>query len=765
MQSPLFRRSPIALAAFLAVCTAQAQTVSTPDASPAPVTTTASPSPAAASTTTAAKPAAPTVAAKGETLDTIVVTASADASAAGLSKPYAGGQVARGGRAGLLGTQDFLESPINITSYTNELIQDQQARSVADVLQNDPSVRMARGYGNFQESYFIRGFIVNSDDIAYNGLYGLLPRQYISSELFERVEVLRGASAFLNGATPSGGGIGGNINLVPKHAPNEALSQVTVGTASGGQAYAAFDLARRFGPDNDTGIRINGAHRDGGTAVDNEGVNLNMLSASVDWRSREARIAADIGYQNHKLSGTRPNVTLGSGVTSVPAAPDASTNYAQPWTFSNERDLFGSVRAEYDLSSHVTAWAAAGARESAESNSLANMTVSDNSGAGSTSRFDNERKDSVRTAEAGLRDKFSTGSVQHTLVASWSIYELKEKAAYKWDYFNTLSSSIYSPVSYALPAYTASAFAGNDMNDPALVSKNRLLSFAVGDTLGLFDNSTLLTVGLRRQTLASTSYAYGTGVETPYNQARTSPMVGLVYKLAPSVSLYANYVEGLSQGETAPTTSGGVAVLNAGTQLAPYVSKQKEVGVKYDGGRIGGSIAVFSTEKPRTLVNSAGLYVAEGKDRHQGIELNMFGEAAKGLRLLGGITWLDAVQKSTGSASTDGKYVIGIPKFQGNIGFDWDVPVVKGLSVNSRLVGTGHVYADAANTLPVPGWGRLDLGARYTAEIMGKATTLRARVDNATNRSYWASAGGYPNYGYLVLGAPRTFSLTATVDF
>ena len=61
-----------------------------------------------------------------------------------------------------------------------------------------------------------------------DALYSLLPRQYIATELFERVEVLRGASAFLNGATP-GGGVGGAINLLPKRAPNEPLTRVTTG--------------------------------------------------------------------------------------------------------------------------------------------------------------------------------------------------------------------------------------------------------------------------------------------------------------------------------------------------------------------------------------------------------------------------------------------------------------------------------------------------------------------------------------------------------
>ncbi|WP_313759477.1 TonB-dependent receptor plug domain-containing protein, partial [Diaphorobacter nitroreducens] len=119
-------------------------------------------------------------------LPTVEVNASADASAQGLSPAYAGGQVARGGRVGILGTRDPQETPFSITAYTNELIQDKQARSVGEVLQNDSGVRMARGFGNFQEAYFIRGFVVGSDDVAYNGLYSLLPRQYIATELFER---------------------------------------------------------------------------------------------------------------------------------------------------------------------------------------------------------------------------------------------------------------------------------------------------------------------------------------------------------------------------------------------------------------------------------------------------------------------------------------------------------------------------------------------------------------------------------------------------
>ena len=77
-----------------------------------------------------------------------------------------------------------MPSTRQISRASRSPLQDKQAKSVGEVLQNDPGVRVARGFGNFQESYFIRGFVLSSDDVAYNGLYSLLPRQYIGTELF-----------------------------------------------------------------------------------------------------------------------------------------------------------------------------------------------------------------------------------------------------------------------------------------------------------------------------------------------------------------------------------------------------------------------------------------------------------------------------------------------------------------------------------------------------------------------------------------------------
>jgi iron complex outermembrane receptor protein len=693
-------------------------------------------------------------------IPTVVVSASADASAQGLSSSYAGGQVARGGRLGLLGNADLMDTPFNATNYTQQLIQDQQARSVADVVQNDPSVRVARGFGNFQELYVIRGFAVNSDDMAYNGLYGLLPRQFVAAELLERVEILRGANSFVNGAAPGGGGIGGAVNLVPKRAPNHPLNQATLGVESGGQVVGAFDIARRFGEGDRAGIRVNAVHRDGDTAVDRESRELNVLSVGLDYRGNNYRLSADVGFQEHALDAARPSVTVGSGLR-VPAAPDASHNFAQPWTRSTERDTFGTLRGEVDLAPNAVAWAAFGARNGSEFNALTTTTTTDNAGGLNMGRFDNQRDDRTRTGEIGARGELVTGPVKHTISASASAFEMKSFNAYGMSDFAGWATNLYRPVDVAAPSPTF--FTGGSLENPLLTHKSILGSYAVADSMALLDDALRVTVGLRHQRIKDYSYDYGTGAQNAgYDQSANTPVAGIVYKPMKNLSLYANYAEALQQGPTA--SAFGVVLDNQGQVFAPYTSRQKEVGVKYDSGKLGMSAALFTVSQPLGYVqdNVFGIF---GEQRNRGLELSVFGMPAKGLRLLGGLTLLDAEQRRTAGAVNQGKDAIGVPGTQLNLGTEWDVPSVPGLSLNARALYTSTQYADAANTQQLPSWTRFDLGANYLTRFNDRDVTFRARVDNAFDRNYWASAGGYPGAGYLVLGAPRTVSVSATVDF
>lgn len=710
----------------------------------------------------AAEPTNSVVDGNEKTLSAVEVTASADASAEGLTKAYAGNQVARGGRVGLLGNQDIMDTPFSTTSYTSEFIQDQQAKSVADVLLNDPTVRTSRGFGNFQELFVIRGFPVPSDDMTYNGLYGVLPRQYVAAELVERVEVLRGANAFLNGGTGavSGFGIGGTVNVLPKRAGNDPLNQITAGVENGGHGLISTDISRRFGPDQSTGLRINAARRDGAGAVKGEDRELNFLSIGADFRSSNFRLSADAGYQDHRINAPRPSVMPSGG---IPIAPDASRNFAQPWTFAKERSTFATARAEIDLSETTLAWAAVGLRGSDEENRLANPT-SNAAGATNAYRFDNIRNDQVRTGEVGMRTQFSTGEVKHTAVVSASSYQLASRNAWQasdWSangFAGDVLSNLYNPTAVSMPAIVHST--GN-YADPLTTFKNSSTSFALADTLSFAQDRIRLTLGARHQQMNNREFDYSSGAQTKqYEKSRTTPMLATVFRLQPDLSLYANYIEGLTAGDSAPWNAS-----NSGQSLAPHVSKQKEIGVKYDGGRLGASMALFSATKPFGMLNSSQLFVDGGVQRNQGIEFAVFGEPARGVRLLGGLTLLDGEITQGVNGALAGKRPIGVPRSQANIGADVNVPGIAGLTMNTRVIYTSSQFVDANNTLSIPSWTRVDLGARYVTEINKQVVTFRARVDNLFDRNYWASTGGYPGYGYMVLGAPRTMTLSATVNF
>jgi len=738
MPATRFFPSPIAVACALAVLqafTASAQTAPAAAASTVPV----------------------------GSLATVTVEASADASADGLTAPFAGGQVARGGRIGILGNQDVMDSSFSSTSYTSQFIRDMQAQSVSDVLLNDPTVRTARGFGNFQELYVIRGFPVYSDDIGYNGLYGMLPRQYIASELFERVEVFRGASAFLNGAAPGGSGLGGAINLLPKRASNEPLTRLNLGVQSGGEVSGSADISRRFGPDDSTGIRVNAVKRSGNDGIDDEKRDLTAASVGLDWRSRNARISADIGYQDYTLTQGRPSVTPGFGLP-IPAAPDAQKNFAQPWTTSSERDTFGTVRGELDINDQWTVYAAGGLRHGDESNVVANPTLTNIFGATAASRFDNTRQDDVSTGEIGVRGKFATGSVQHSLVASATAYNDDQRNAYGLS-GTTILSNIYAPVATLFPP-PPTLFTGGLLNDPMQTLKVQTSSFALADTMSFMQDRLLVTLGARYQTIKQTTYDYNSGLEqSHYDASKTTPVFGAVFKVTPEVSLYGNYIEGLQQGSVAPAVVNNLPVLNAGEIFAPFTAQQGEVGVKYESGTVGASAALFQITQPQAFVRNQ-VYGTFGEQRNRGAEFLLYGEPVHGLRLLGGLTLINAEQTASPGGLLDGKEAIGVPRQQFNFGAEWDIPGVRGLAVNGRFIYTASQYADAANTQTVPSWNRFDIGARYLMDIgNGRVLTLRGRIDNLFDKSYWASAGGYPGASYLVLGAPRTFVLTGTIDF
>lgn len=670
-----------------------------------------------------------------------------------LTEEYAGNQVARGGRAGLLGNLDFLSSPFSGLAYTSNLVLNQQSESVGDVLQNDPVVRTAKGFGNFQEVYIIRGFPVFSDDITLNGVYGVLPRQFVAAELLERVEVFRGANAFTNGAAPGGSASGGSINLVPKRAPAEGIKKVTLGHEGEDELYGAVDIGHRFGKQKEWGIRGNAVIRDGEGAVKGEETDLNVFSLGTDYAGEKFRFSADLGYQENHIDSPRPQITPVDG---IPVAPEADQNFAQNFTFSDEKQLFAAVRGEYDINDKTSVWLGGGFREGEESNDLVNPNVTQ-AGDLSGFRFINAREDSVYSFDAGVESRFNTADIKHNLVVSASYVDLEFENAFAFSNFGGVNlGTLTNPIQITPPV--ADAFVSGDLANPALTDRQTNTSIAIADTLSFYDGALLTTFGLRFQTIEAE--AIGTSF---YDESKVTPAIGVVYRHSDQLSLYANYAENLQPGAAAPEQSGGVPVVNSGDILDPFVGEQIEVGIKYDSDELGGTLSVFSVNRPNSIIDNQ-VFTDNGEQRNQGVELSVFGQLNENLRIIGGATVLDNELRRTQDGINQGNTSVGTPELQGNINLEYDLPLVPGLTFDGRVIHTGDQYIDAANTQSVGGWTRFDLGVRYELSQFPKPVTIRARLENVFDRNYFATVGGFPGANYLILGNPRTLSLSVSFD-
>ncbi|BBK43509.1 TonB-dependent receptor [Allostella vacuolata] len=666
-----------------------------------------------------------------------------------LPEAYAGGQVARGGRLGALGNVDMMDAPFSITSYTAETIRRQQAETIGDVLENDPGVRRGYGYGNFSEQFIIRGFPLYADDIAVNGLYGLAPRQIVATEMYERVEVIKGANAFLNGAAPGGSGIGGGVNLVPKRAGDSPLTRVTASFANDGRPGLAVDVGRRFGPAGEFGVRANAAVREGRTAIDGEERSLYLGSIGLDYRGDRARVSLDLGSQRQRVDQGRPVVFVEG--TAVPDAPSARSNYGPSWAYSEMTDTFGQIRAEFDIARNITVYGAIGARQMQEEGEYASPTVTSANGDGRIGRLYVPREDTAVSGQLGVTADIATGPVNHRFNVGTSVLRTVNRNAYEFG-----AQQPFQLYDFVSPARPPATLAAGDFDSPPRVSDSLVESLYLSDSLSILDDRLSLTVGVRAQRLHIRGYNR-VGRNADYDQSAVTPVVGVVFKPWSTVSIYANRIEGLAQGPTAPT-----AAVNAGQIFAPFKSTQYEIGAKVDFGTIGGSLAVFQTRQPTGLTDPVTrVFDVAGEQRNRGIELTLFGEPVQGLRILGGATLLKAELTDTPGGVDNGNDAVGAPEYQVNIGAEWTLPFLPELAVSGRMVHTGPQYLNTANTLKIPSWTRFDVGARYTTELANRTVVFGLFVENVANNGYWASASG----GYLTQGYPLTAKFSASVDF
>lgn len=674
-----------------------------------------------------------------------VTVNAAPESAESLPAAAPGGQVATGARLGVLGNVGVMDTPFNTTAYTAEGIADQQAQTIGAVLKNDPSVRNSTNEGHVVENFVIRGFGVSANSLAINGVYGLAPEQNTPTETFERVEVLKGPGAMMMGLPPAGD-VGGAINLVPKRAGKDPLTRVTTTWSTQSNVGVHADVARRFGPEQRLGVRVNGVLSGGETWLDHQTKKREIGHLALDYQGPGWSVEADAYSLANKV---RKGVTMQpiiTGWTAVPRAPDGSTNFFYgEGVFSNTETQGLIVRGQAQLNAGWTAFASAGhARHSYDGFifgtrpvwTMANAATGNATGTAYNSWGEYE----TTTAELGLRGQFNTGAVAHKLTLAANV--LDYEGGSRGNGTANITSNLFNPTPTTMPA-GAAASTFTKYNDDVLTG------LSLVDTLSFAEDKLLLTLGLRAQQVNQKL--------ARYKETAVTPLVGVVAKpWGENVSLYGNYVEGLSAGTTVKAP-----YANEGETFKPYKTQQMEVGVKWITGGITQTVSLFQISKPALLeVNNRQLL--DGEQRNRGVEWNIFGQVAQGLGLLGGVAYTEAEQTKTTRGVNQGLAQFGVPKLTLNLGADWAIPGVQGLTVSGRVNHTGAQWLTGDNSVKLPAWTTLDVGARYAMRMGAQPVVLRATVTNLANKAYYDSIWGA---GRVNVGAPRAVRLSAAFDF
>lgn len=643
-----------------------------------------------------------------------------------------GGHAATGARLGILGNTSILNAPVTVNAYTRQLIEDQQAMTLADVLQSDASIRFTTNSGHMLENFTIRGLELPAMDIATNGLFGIAPASHVPVEMLERVEVLRGPSALLSGIPPSSS-VGGTVNLVTKRAAAQPLTELTTSFSSHSFGQVHADVSRRFGPENRLGLRVNGAYGKGEAGAEDEEKGRRLGALALDWQGDRARFWLDAYTSRETIDNGSPgmfNFVRGVGKLLDPPPGDVNLFRGTHGVYRNNGAM---MRAEVDLNDQWQAYTAIGGSEG-EGKGLMFGTRSIVTGLDGTAQgfIYNVHTKSRRTSlDTGVIGHFTTGAISHRVQLAYNYVRLKEATANR---ANTgFRQNIYNPITPVFP------------DAPQTLKynvENKLQSIVVADTLKMFDERLLLTLGARLQK-----------VEQPisgYSAQRVSPSLGLVVKpWGSNTSLFANYMEGLQPGQTV-----GTGYDNEGQTFKPMQTKQIEAGVKFLTGGFTQTVSAFQIERP-TLVAQGNSMVEGGKQRLRGVEWSAFGEILPRLSFLGGVSYNRARQINTKLDT------FGAPEWTANLGLDWVTPV-KGLGVGGRVVYTGTQWSDSTNKIRVPAWHRFDLNARYATQLGGHPVRLNAAIENVADKKYWSGIFGD---GFVMPAAPRTYRVSATVAF
>ncbi|MDQ1812471.1 TonB-dependent receptor [Massilia sp. CCM 9210] len=497
-------------------------------------------------------------------------------------------------------------------------------------------------------------------------------------------------------------------------------------------------------------MRINAAAGALGSFLDNVGDgSRRFASAALDWRvDSRLLLKADLEYDRRKIT-EEVGVALPAavnGVIALPRAVDPARLVGPDIAKFDATSKSVALRADYALAEGWALTLEGGRSQVARERNLAIFRFT-NAAAVATGagRIAGNSQHSVVDSDIVRAELFGTAStdaIKHEMTVGVSRTNKTQDPIYQSNYA-VAAQNLYHPT--AIGNITWSARPANPTT-AALETRDDGL-YAI-DRMELSSQWQLIA-GARK-----VRYRSAQGVND-YAASKTTPMAAVIYKPLAELSFYASAAQGLEEGEPGPA-----GTVNQGERMAPGVSKQKELGMRWRSA--GGTLlsaALFDIDRPGYYTNAANVFVADGEQHYRGVELATQGQLTRQLAWQTSAQFLQPEFAGI-NASYNGKLPENASKQTASAflsyAFDEAVP---GLSLNSGMYYTGRRPVNDLNQAWLGGTTLWTAGARYVNRTMGKRTTWQANVENLGDKQYWAGAGGR-----LAAGAPRTIKLSVKVD-
>ncbi|MGD1949580.1 MAG: TonB-dependent siderophore receptor [Leptolyngbyaceae cyanobacterium] len=648
----------------------------------------------------------------------------------------------------------LIDVPQSIQVIPEAVLEDQQVIRLNEALRNVPGAVQSNTFGGSGDNFAIRGF--EGATILRNGLgttaFGLNGGLRETANI-EQIEVLRGPASILFGNVEPGG----VVNLVTKQPLDTPFGEFTAQIGSYGLLRPTLDVT---GPVNESGsarYRLNAAFergdgfRDFDTDVERTFI-APVIAVDIGERTE---LTLELEYLDDERPFDRGIPALGDEVADV----DLDTILGEPNDFARNESTSLGYSLEHRFSDN---WQLRNRfrYQNTNFNSLRaelNQTLGGlDPVTGTIVRTFTSNDNNLKTYEAqtDIQGEFSTGSINHTLLAGVDLFFTDSDINTTIDFAPTVN--LFDPQIGLIPEperplNLTISDSVSEQSRVGLLLQNQIellpqLNVLLGGRVDFFEQSS------ESEAIFIPGLLNTPAQDVDQSDTVFTPRVGIVYQPIEELAFYSSYSRSFQPNTLDSTTIDG-------DFLDPEEGEQFEVGVKTNllDGRLTATLSLFDITKTNVAATdptNGNFVVPIGEQSSRGIELDVTGEVLPGWNILGGVSFLDAEIEESPSFP-DGATPRNVPDMTASL---WSSYEIQSGSLAGLGFGLGLFYVDErpgddANTFTLDDYLRTDAAVYYARDNFRVGLNVRNLFDIDYFESSIDRRGSNPGEPLTVVGS------------